>query len=206
MPKRTEEGDYWEWRAFGRIEERIRVYARSHPVRMGVLERPEHDIYLVSPANDQNLKLRKDGANWVLKVKVLLNKVGPGTELYREDPAQVFGFPLSPETVESAAALLAIRPPDEPCLANPVNVDDFKRIMTGATPPVRAVEVFKIRSQYAINDGWLELASVEFPRNTTDSIAIQAAEISVLQRSVAAFAPDQNLVEMNYVEACRIWE
>jgi hypothetical protein len=171
---------------------------------MGVLERREHDIYFVAPANDQNIKLREDAGHWVLKLKVLLARAGPGKELYREDPRKVFGFPLSRETIESAASLLDIRIPDEPP-SELAGVADLRQLIARSLPLVTVVEVFKSRSQFQIDNGWLELAQVDFPGRRTESLSIHSAEVTVLERWLANLAPDKKLLRMNYVEACRLW-
>ena len=74
MTKPSEEGQIWEWRAFGEITDELAAKIRSYPIRLGVSDIDGEDIYLVSPNSDQNVKFRKYPGGWVLKFKLLLQK------------------------------------------------------------------------------------------------------------------------------------
>jgi hypothetical protein len=49
MTKAPEEGEIWEWRAFGSINERLAAEVRAYPIRLGLSDFRGDDIYLVAP-------------------------------------------------------------------------------------------------------------------------------------------------------------
>ncbi|HET8675530.1 MAG TPA: hypothetical protein VFO63_07095, partial [Blastocatellia bacterium] len=69
MAKAPEEGEIWEWRAFGRVDERLASLILAHPIRLGISDHRGTDLYLISESSDQNVKLRKSGTEWLLKFK-----------------------------------------------------------------------------------------------------------------------------------------
>jgi hypothetical protein len=55
MSKPPEEGEIWEWRAFGQPSETTLKLILDHPIRMGVKDQQGEDLYLISPISDQNV-------------------------------------------------------------------------------------------------------------------------------------------------------
>ncbi|HKV40127.1 MAG TPA: hypothetical protein VJX67_13015 [Blastocatellia bacterium] len=206
MIKLPEEGKLFEWRAFGSLPSSLVGQIRSFPVRHGLSHLTEHDIYFISEANDQNVKLRKTNALWVLKFKLLLETGPDSIELYQESVNQVYQLPAGNQQVEEAARLLDITlPPDFETNGARLDRDALVRVFSRSSPPTRIVGVPKVRSQFLIEGGWVELADVVFPNRETQSISIQAYERSVVKRLLSQLKVGADLAVLNYVQACRIW-
>ncbi len=203
MSKLPEEGEIWEWRAFGRISGPLAARVRARPVRMNILDQREEDIYFISPANDQNVKLRKWRGLWLLKLKLLLRTGKDSIELYTESPRMMFAFPVPRSTLEIAARLLAVKPPETTEFS--FEKDQFIEAMERASPPALIIRVSKVRSQFEFDDGWVEIAEAKFPRIDTQTISINSHHREAVEKILGELEPDSALEAMNYVEACRRW-
>ena len=203
MSKPPEEGQIWEWRGFGKISPEIAAHVESLPIRNGIRDLPGTDVYLIPPASEQNVKLRLTDRGWVLKFKWLLDKQPGGIELYHETARSTFAFPISLTTIQQAARLLEVTLPEAA-----LNCDSFDRAqaiasLSQATPAIVQVETKKVRSQYQLAGGWLEIADVMFGNRRIQSLSLHSQNIESVERMLAQLHPDDCLTAMNYVEACR---
>ena len=205
MTKPPEEGEIWEWRAFGNLSSRLVKGVRAYPIRMGIIARREEDIYFISSTSDQNVKLRKTGGEWVLKFKLLLETRLRSIELYSEGLQYLFNFPVGREAISLAAALLHTKIAEAATSKGKFHRDEFIRIMGECSPPVVKVETAKVRSQFQMDGGWVELADVMFSRRRVQSISIQSPHIEAVEEILDLLKPGSELEPMNYVEACRRW-
>src|SRR5215813_4107939 len=94
MQKAPEEGRIWEWRAFGSLPEELIRKVQSNPIRMGIRDVAGEDVYLVSPASDQNVKLRQSQSGWTLKFKLLIETREGGFDLFEESAAYTYCLPV----------------------------------------------------------------------------------------------------------------
>jgi hypothetical protein len=203
--KPPEEGMLWEWRAFGKIEGSLAAEVSSYPIRLGILNQPEEDTYLVSPNSDQNVKLRNYASGSALKLKLLFATGPDSIELYNESTTYIHRFPISRAELEEAARLLGVQPrnaDESPAVFTP---DQFIRVMAESSPAVFTVNVRKTRTQYAFEGGWFEVADVFFPQGKVQTISIQSPDLQVVQDMLKRLSPGEQLEVMNYVEACRHW-
>jgi hypothetical protein len=191
--KPAEEGWFWEWRTFGEPPDSVVRVVEAHEVR-GEAGVEGEDLYLVAAATDQNVKLRDE----TLKLKPLLVRLDGGFELYEEARRLVFAFPLDAEAVRMAASLLGLVPAAE-------EAEDAAALVDALGREVRRVAVRKRRTQYAIGDGWAEIADLEFPAGRVRSLGIQSSSLGETRRIRALLDPKGALEPTNYVEACRIW-
>jgi hypothetical protein len=203
--KPPEEGDIWEWRAFGRIDERLRAKVESYPVRAGIKALCGEDIYFVSCVSDQNVKLRKSGSEWLLKFKLLLATERQALELYSETAASIFRFPVRSDMLREAARLLQTNLPEDALSMTSFTDEEFARALAGSSPAVTRVEVSKVRSQFQFDGGWIEMADVVFKRGRVQTISIHSNEVEVVEKMVERLGPGAELEVMNYVQACRRW-
>jgi hypothetical protein len=206
MSKPPEEGRIWEWRAFGSLPKNLIARVEGLPVRAGLRAFADLDIYLISSRNNQNVKLRRAGANWVLKLKPLLRTTAASIDLYQESFETVYPLPVSIGRIEAAARLLET---DLPAAASKQKeAFDFASLVEMfqfATPPVAVVEVPKVRTQFLIDGGWIEMADARFPKLDTQTISIHSTELRNVEETLARTEGVQGLEVMNYVEACRRW-
>jgi hypothetical protein len=209
--KAPEEGYVWEWRAFGRLQQTLVETIKAQPVRIDdngntLLDIVGQDLYLISPASEHNIKLRKAlGGDWSLKFKLLLRNEGHAIELYQESNKKFYRFPVNRGVMDETAELLNITLPESAPADGKFAADDFVQILKDSMPGVAAILVGKIRSQYQFESGWVEVAEVTFPRHRAQSISLHAFERRGLDRLLAELPIDDNLEVMNYLEACRRW-
>jgi len=205
MTKPPEEGEIWEWRAFGPISERLAAEVRAYPIRMGLSDFRGDDIYLVPPRSDQNVKLRRYTSGWVLKLKLLFETRPGSFELYNESAEFTYQFPVSLGTLKEAARLLEVKLPDADLSTATFIEEDFVKALAESSPTVAETRVSKTRSQYQFENGWLELADVTFAKHDVQSISIHSPDIEVVKEMVNRLQPGDELEPMNYIEACRRW-
>jgi hypothetical protein len=203
MTKSPEEGQIWEWRAFGKINHKIAAAIESLPIRNNIRDLPGTDLYFIPPVSDQNVKLRLTEKGWVLKFKQLLEKQSGGIELYHETARWTYPFPISLATLEEAARLLGVTLSEDVLRHQGFAKDETLAAMAAAAPAVQQVEVKKVRSQYQFGDGWIEIASVQSGRHHIQSLSIHSPRIRAVEQMVEQLQPDEQLEAMNYVEACR---
>jgi len=205
MEKPPEEGEIWEWRAFGEISRRASSTVTAHPIRFGLLCHRDEDIYLISPRSSQNVKIRKSGNAWLLKFKLLVTTVPRRIELYRESASLMYRFPINQENLHETGKLLLTELPASAASRESFDRETFMEVLGASSPPICRVNVPKTRSQYLVEDGWIELADVYFARGRVQSLSIHSHSLEVVQRTLGELEPDSGLEAMNYVEACRRW-
>ncbi|MFY9609985.1 MAG: hypothetical protein WAU45_15365 [Blastocatellia bacterium] len=203
MIKQPEEGEIWEWRAFGRLSKALADRFHSYPIRLALINIGGEDLYLISPNSDHNVKLRKYDDRWILKFKLRLRGAPGDAELYNESAAFSYSFPVGPDQLTSAAALLRVKLGREP--ASDLSPDEFTRELEKASPSVKSAHVKKKRSQFEFEGGWLELADVQFAKHHTQSISIHSTDKRTVELMRERLAPGTGWEVMNYVEACRRW-
>ena len=205
MAKPAEEGRIWEWRAFGRINDELAAKVRAFPIRLGIDDLRGEDLYLVSPDSDQNVKLRRYAKGWVLKFKLLLETEHGGFELYKESAELTYRLPVTLDKVKAAAQLLGIKLPEHVLMSETFGEQDFVNVLVGSSPPARETRVSKRRSQYKFENGWIELADVEFDSHEVQSISVHSPGIESVKTMLTSLQPLDQLEAMNYIQACRRW-
>lgn len=205
MSKPAEEGKIWEWRAFGRISDELATKVHVYPIRLGIDDLRGEDLYLVSPDSDQNVKLRRYVRGWVLKFKLLLETEPGGFDLYKESAEMTFRLPVTLDKVEAAAKLLGIKLPEHDLTNDAFGEEEFVSALARSFPPAREMRVSKRRSQYQFDNGWIELADVEFESSEVQSISLHSKEIESVKAMLMRLQPGSELEAMNYIEACRRW-
>jgi hypothetical protein len=206
MFKPPEQGEIWEWRAFGNVSDELAFRIRQHPIRMGVLDNQGEDLYLVSPVNDQNIKLRRLGVDWALKIKLLLRTGERGMELYSESAGMMFSFPVPAQILETLTRLLGTNLPSALTFGDSISRDELVSALTKSTPSILVVRVAKTRSQFDFGRGWVELAEVNFPAQRVQSLSIHSFDSRRVEEILNELQPDTDLHTMNYVQACRRWQ
>lgn len=205
MTKAPEEGKIWEWRAFGQISESLASRIFAYPLRMGLSDIRGEDIYLVSPASDQNVKLREFPTGWYLKFKLLLATKQEAVELYRESARFTHRFPVSFEHLEEAARLLEVKLPGSLDESATFDEDELVQLLVESSPPAIKIKVRKKRSQFQFDGGWLEMAEVWFARNRMQSVSIHSPDIEIVEGMIERLNVGDEMEVMNYIEACRRW-
>ncbi|MFL6274625.1 MAG: hypothetical protein ACJ74G_05375 [Blastocatellia bacterium] len=203
MGKPPEEGQIWEWRGFGQISRETSAIVETLPIRNGIRDLTGTDLYLISPTSEQNVKLRLTEKGWVLKFKLLLDKQPDGIELYHESARWTFAFPVTLTTIQLAARLLDVTVPDDALYGDSFDSDHALAFLGQATPALVQVGTKKVRSQYNLAGGWVEVANVVFGKRQVQSLSLHSVNVEAVERMIEQVHPDGGLTAMNYVEACR---
>jgi len=126
-------------------------------------------------------------------------------KLYNESAEFTYGFLVSLDTFEEAARLLEVKLPGALLSTASFIEEDFVKALAESSPTVAETKVSKRRSQYQFENGWLELADVNFAKHNVQSISIHSPDIEVVKEMVSRLQPGDKLEPMNYIEACRRW-
>src|SRR5262249_19208874 len=150
-----------------------------------------------------NIKLRRSPGGWVLKFKLLFETRTEPIELYSESAEYTYPLPVSLDRVKEAAVLLATSlPPTILGDARPFDLEKLIKALEESSPSITDTGVAKIRSQFAFENGWFELADVDFEQCSTQSISVNSRDLDVV-KEVTKQLETAGLEVMNYVEACR---
>ena len=177
----------------------------SLPVRHGIIGRPDNDTYLITPGSDHNIKLREMGGRSVLKLKLLLESGTDSIELYQEGLDTVYDFPVAKSVFDQVCFLLKTAASGDLSSIQSFGAEGFIRTLSKCKPPVKTIEVPKTRSQYLVENGWVELADILFPRKRTQSISVHSYKKDVVEQTLEDLNVGNELRVMNYVRACRMW-
>jgi len=100
---------HWEYRVFGNLRKKIKRHLHNYqPVTE--IRSALCDEYLWVPGCTANIKLRQYKNQDKVKFKYLADTTRDGFELWAEDSALKFGFPLSTDAVGRLSSQLGLRP------------------------------------------------------------------------------------------------
>lgn len=208
-------GKHWEYRVFGRLPAKIRTTIEQFDKEFGKEDKGHRttDEYLWQSSCKANIKIRDDS----LKFKTFIKQVEDGFELWLEDPAENFQFPLESAAIDLLESSLNIRVPPE--LQNGCDsLFRLKSALASCKPPIQLIAIEKHRIQYIYPDAesevLVEVANVFCPVEL-ESISIEGHDLSTndniqenltLLRSIrdALELPGQLRV-MGYVELLEEW-
>lgn len=195
----------WEWRAFGRVGPELERWFHSHPIRMGIRGQEGYDEYFISPAGEQNVKIRRYRTGAVLKFKFLLARADDGIELYAENPDYTYRFPVKVEHLQKSARLLGVelgRVEPEP---SHLTAERFTERLTRPGLGVSFIGVRKRRWQFLCDGGWLEMADIAIKEHKVQTISAHSPDLDIIQGIKTGLELGDGLEVMNYVMACRRW-
>ena len=163
----------WEWRTFGAqfgaAEERFAALAAEK-----VQESDE--TYLLSPANDANVKVR----DALMDIKTLVEVGADGLEQWR--PVMKATFPLSRDVMRDVCAALGVAVP-----AAPGDAVTLEQLAAGlAERGVRAIAVHKRRVRYTIDGCASEVTDVVADGRPVRTVAIESEDAARVLGAVRA--------------------
>jgi exopolyphosphatase/guanosine-5'-triphosphate,3'-diphosphate pyrophosphatase len=167
----------WEWRTFGPsfgiADERFASLTAEK-----VQESDE--TYLLSPANDANVKVR-DG---LMDIKTLVEVSPTGLEQWR--PVMKAAFPLPRDTVGAVCGALGTAIPAE--AGDSITLEQLARALSERG--VRAVAVHKRRVRFTIEGCTSEMTDVTADGIPVRSVAIESEDPAAVLAAVRAMALD----------------
>jgi exopolyphosphatase/guanosine-5'-triphosphate,3'-diphosphate pyrophosphatase len=163
----------WEWRTFGTTfgaaDERFGALAAEK-----VQESDE--TYLLSPANDANVKIR----DALLDIKTLVEVGSNGLEQWR--PVMKATFPLSRDVLRDVSAALGVAVPAS--AGDAVTLEQLGTLLSGLG--VRAIAVHKRRVRYTIDGCASEMTEVVADGRPVRTVAIESEDAGRVLGAVRA--------------------
>jgi hypothetical protein len=135
---------HWEYRVFGKLRRKIKRYIRKYQPTTNT-ESTLYDEYLWAPGCKANIKLRRNK----MKFKYLAETTPDGFELWAEDPALKFAFPLPREAVTHLSSQLKLCPDKVFALPHQDAVS-FKNALCDLDRRIEVVTVCKKRKKLKI--------------------------------------------------------
>jgi exopolyphosphatase/guanosine-5'-triphosphate,3'-diphosphate pyrophosphatase len=153
----------WEWRTFG---DRLGVAEERFAALTAEKVQASDETYLLSPANDANVKVR----DALIDIKTLVEVGTDGLEQWR--PVMKAMFPLSRHVVKDVCAALGVAVPAS--LGDAVTLE---QLGTGlADRGVRAVAVHKRRVRYTIDGCTSEMTDVVADGKPVRTVALESED------------------------------
>jgi exopolyphosphatase/guanosine-5'-triphosphate,3'-diphosphate pyrophosphatase len=163
----------WEWRTFG-----DRFGAADERFAELVAERVQEsdETYLLSPANDANVKIR----DALMDIKALVEVGTDGLEQWR--PVMKATFPLTRDVARDVCAALGVALPAS--LGDAVTLEQLGAGL--AEQGVRAVAVHKRRARYTIDGCTSELTDVVADKRRMRTVAIESEDAGRVLEAVSS--------------------
>ncbi len=169
----------WEWRTFGEsFGEAEAKYAAFTPTDI----QESDELYFLSPASDQNVKVRFD----LMDIKTLVEVNADGLEQWK--PVMKAKFPLAADEVKKVLAALDVNPPS--LERAEYTLDQF--VSELAVPAgLRAVQVHKRRVRYKVNGCTSELTDVVADGHKTRTVALELEDAARVISTVRELGLDR---------------
>jgi len=212
-------GLHWEWRGFGRLDDRVRGrIARLPP--LGARPVSVCDQYIWVPGCSVNVKLRSWRSAAGLKFKRLIEHDGNlQVQLWLERPEEDRAFPIQPPVMLELATILDVELPVDRVIAD---CAEFIAVLQAAAATVHVIRVEKLRRTFVWGEGantvLVDLADIHAPIVTTtvgleDSAHLQdgssATAVRGAGRSVTAARSDlglpADLETKSYLDVLPTW-
>jgi exopolyphosphatase/guanosine-5'-triphosphate,3'-diphosphate pyrophosphatase len=189
----------WEWRTF---DSEDKVAIRQFSSLTAETLQDSNEVYLLSPVNDANVKIR----DALMDIKTLEQVGTTGLEQWR--PVLKATFPLDGDAVGQVYAALGL--PAPPSVREATTLEDLEADLQADR--VRAVNVHKLRLRYAIDGTMAEMTEVVAGDRRTRTVAVESEDPArveaVLRRFGLVGIPNQSyprglkaLIGMPLVEA-----
>jgi len=170
----------WEWRTFGEsFGESDDRFAALEPG--GVQESDE--IYLLSPVNDENVKIR----DRLMDIKTLEQVNPDGLEQW--EPVMKGSFPLPAAQVKSVFDALGVAPP--PLARADYMLEQFVDELAKPGGRLRVVNVHKKRTRYKVDGCMSEMTEVVADGKRTRTVAIESEDPARVIATVRKFGLDK---------------
>jgi exopolyphosphatase/guanosine-5'-triphosphate,3'-diphosphate pyrophosphatase len=170
----------WEWRTFGEsFGESDQRFAALEPG--GVQESDE--IYFLSPAGDQNVKVRYD----LMDIKVLEQVNPDGLEQWK--PVMKGSFPLPAAEVKKVFAAFGVAAP--PLERADYTLDQFVKELAEPGQRLRVVNVHKKRTRYKIDGCTSEMTDVVADGKKIRTVALELEDPACVIATVRKLGLDK---------------
>ena len=179
----------WEWRTFGHsfgiAEDKIRTF----PAKV----RESSEVYILSSESMDNTKIR----DMLMDIKYLVQ--ANENKLEQWNPLLKAGFPLPVEVLRQTVAAWKVNVPET--AFKEYSYEDFLSFVR-KHPNLKAVNVFKERHGFTINNCIVEIANLKFNDQPIRTIAVEQEDPALVWDTVKSLNLD-GFENINYLKALK---
>jgi exopolyphosphatase/guanosine-5'-triphosphate,3'-diphosphate pyrophosphatase len=181
----------WEWRTFGSDFGEAEARIAEHPVTR---ELESSEIYILSARSGDNTKIR----DALMDIKTLQRVNDDGLEQWI--PVMKDGFPIAVDVLRKVYGHWNVEAPDlnEPAYS----YEQFLGELVRVHPDLTAVDVFKNRTGYMIDDCIVEIANLRFNETAIRTVAVEMADPDLVMKTVKSLGLGE-FENINYVSALK---
>jgi exopolyphosphatase/guanosine-5'-triphosphate,3'-diphosphate pyrophosphatase len=181
----------WEWRTFGSDfgEAESRIAAHSVTRRL-----QSSEVYILSARSNDNTKIR----DALMDIKALQRINDEGLEQWV--PVMKEGFPITADVLRELYDHWKVAAPE--LKDAEYSYERFIEEFVGGHPDLTAVDVFKDRTGYMIDDCIVEVADLRFDDTAIRTIAVEMADPDRVMSTVKRLGLD-GFPNINYVRALK---
>jgi len=181
----------WEWRTFGSDFGEAEARIAAHPVTRKL---ESSEVYILSARSGDNTKIR----DALMDIKALQRVNDDGLEQWI--PVMKEGFPIAVDVLRKVYDHWKVDAPD---LDQPeYSYEQFLGELVRDNPDLTAVDVFKDRTGYMIDDCIVEIANLRFNDSGIRTIAVEMADPDLVMTTVNKLGLGE-FENINYVSALR---
>lgn len=179
----------WEWRTFGHsfgvAEDKIRTF----PAKV----RESSEVYILSSESMDNTKIR----DMLMDIKYLVQ--ANENKLEQWNPLLKAGFPLPVDALRQTVTAWKVRVPESDF--KEYSYEDFLSFVN-KHPQLKAVNVFKERHGFMINNCIVEVANLKFNDQPIRTIAVEQEDQALVWETVKSLNLD-GFENINYLKALK---
>jgi len=179
----------WEWRTFGESFGESETLIKGYDAKV----RESSEIYILSSMSNDNTKVRDMLMDIKYLVQVNENK------LEQWNPLMKASFPISLESLNTVAKSWKVDISKD--IKDGMTYEEFIA-MVKSNPNLKAVDVFKNRHGYMINNCIVELAYLKFDGKPINTVAVEHEDPALVYETVKMLKLDK-FENINYLRALK---
>lgn len=179
----------WEWRTFGESFNESEAIIKGYNSKV----RESSEIYILSAMSNDNTKIR----DMLMDIKYLMQVNSDKLEQW--NPLIKASFPISLENLRTVAKSWKIELPKD--LKDSLSYEEFLGLVK-TNESLQAVNVFKNRHGYKINDCIVELAYLKFNDIPINTVAVEHENPSLVYETVKMLKLEK-YENINYLRALK---
>ena len=179
----------WEWRTFGESFGESETLIKGYEAKA----RESSEIYILSALSNDNTKVR----DMLMDIKYLVQINSDKLEQW--NPLIKASFPISLENLTIVAKSWKVNLSKE--IKEGMTYEEFLS-MVNSNPNLKAVDVFKNRHGYKINETIVELAYLKFDGKPINTVAVEHEDPARVYETVKMLKLDK-FENINYLRALK---
>lgn len=180
----------WEWRTFGEAFGEAEELIKANNAKV----RESSEVYILSANSNDNTKVR----DMLMDIKYLVQINEDKLEQW--NPLLKASFPISVESLQQVIKSWKVEL--EPEKIKEMTYEEFIEGLVKTHPDLKAVDVFKERHGYMINDCIVEIANLKFNGQPIRTVAVEQEDPVKVMETVKMLKLDK-FENINYLRALK---